>query len=292
MRETKTMKIKLIADSTCDLSDQLLEQYAVQRIPLHIIMGEQDYLDGEEVRSQEIFDFFNTGKGMAMTAAINAATFAESYQQAFANGAEGVLVFTISAELSSCYANALEAAAGFQNVHVIDTRSLSTGGGLLVLAAADMAAEGLDAAEIARRLEVKKGLVDTSFVIDTLEYMYRGGRCSGATKLGADLLNIKPCLVMRNGFLEVGRKYRGRIQKVLPGYICDRLKGQTGIDKRRAFITHTFFDEPELVRQMANMVKELQGFDEVLETQAGCTVSCHCGPRTLGVIFCRQDATA
>jgi len=283
------MKIKLIADSTCDLSEELLRQHAIQRVPLHIIMGEKDYLDGEEINVRQIFDFVGAGKGTAMTAAINAATFAQCYAQAFAEGAEAIIVFTISAELSSCYVNAVEAAADYQQVYVVDTRSLSTGGGLLVMHAVDLIAQGLPAAEIFQRLELKKKQVDASFVIDTLEYMYRGGRCSGATRLGADLLSLKPCLVMREGFLEVGRKYRGRMEKVLKTYIHDRLEGQKGVDRCRAFITHTFFNEPEIVAEMVALVSELQDFQEVIATDAGCTISCHCGPRTLGVLFFKED---
>jgi DegV family protein with EDD domain len=170
-------------------------------------------------------------------------------------------------------------------VYPIDTRSLSTGGGWLVLYAADLAAAGVDAAEIARLCTAKTQKLSTSFVLDTLEYMHKGGRCSGFTALSAGMLKIKPCLEMQNGKLGVCKKYRGSMKKVVQQYLEDRLKDQPNIDLSRAFVTHTLYDNLDFVTEAVRTVRELQPFKEVLITEAGCSVANHCGPGTLGVLF-------
>ncbi|MDR1712917.1 MAG: DegV family protein [Coriobacteriales bacterium] len=284
------MRIKVIADSTCDLSPELLAMHDIRRMPLTIVMGEAEYKDGDEVSPQDIFQYVASGQGISHTAAVNVEEYRAAYQADIAAGAEGIVHFTISSELSSCYENALKAAEGLENIHVVDTRSLSTGGGWLVLYAIDLIKQGLGVTEVAQRCEAKKHLSDTSFVINTLEYLHKGGRCSGLTALSANLLSIKPCLELKDGRIEVGRKYHGAGAKVVRQYLHDRLEGREDLDLRRAFVTHTYFDEPDFVAEMIELVKQLQPFEEVLETSAGCTVSNHCGPGTLGVLVYRKDA--
>ena len=279
------MRIKIIADSTNDLSTELLAKNDIRRIPLPIILGDTGYRDGEDITPADVFRFASEGKGTPQTSAINVAEYGEIFQEELAKGAGAILHFVISSELSSCHQNATVAARDFDNVYPIDTMHLSTGGGWLVLYAADLVAQGLSAREIATKCEEKKQLISTSFVLDTLEYMRRGGRCSGFTALSAGLLNIKPCLAMRGGKLGVEKKYRGSLKKVIRQYLKDKLENQDDIDLSRAFITHTFYDDPSFIRETVEITKELAGFEEVLTTEAGCTVANHCGPKTLGVLF-------
>ena len=189
--------------------------------------------------------------------------------------------------MSSTFNNARIAAEEFEDVYVIDTRNLSTGGGLLVLAAADMINEGLEAKEIADRLNELAPCVDASFVIDSLEYLYKGGRCSALSVFGANLLKLKPCIAVKNGVMDVDKKYRGKYEVVLEEYIKDRLHDPDEIISTRAFITHAGCDEA-VAKKMVEIVKNTGIFDEVFETRASCTVSSHCGKDTLGVLFIRK----
>jgi len=282
------MNIKIIADSTCDLSDELLEEYNILRLPLGIVMGDDIFKDGIEVTPIDIFKHVDSGKGLCKTSAINVAEYRDAYASEFSKGADAILHFTLSCELSACYENALIAAEEFDNVYPIDTRSLSTGSGWLVLYAADLAAEGVAAKELAGLCEEKKHLSDTSFVIDTLDYLYKGGRCSGLAAFSASLLNLKPCLNLIDGKIEVGKKYHGNIKKILLKYVEDRIGNRDDLDLRRAFVTHTFFDDPEFVSEIVELVSRTQPFNEVLITKAGCTISNHCGPNTLGVLIYRK----
>jgi len=170
---------------------------------------------------------------------------------------------------------------------VVDSRNLSTGHGLLVLKAAELAAQGMDAAEIARTLEALTEKVDASFILDQLEYLKKGGRCSSLAALGANLLKLKPCIEVKDGKMAVGKKYRGAYEKCLKEYVTDRLKDQTDLDLSQVFVTHSGIDEA-LVQVAVDAVKALQPFETLTVTTAGCTVSSHCGPGTLGVLFMRK----
>jgi len=279
------LRIKILADSTCDLSDELLEHYDIRRVPLGIVIGDEILKDGIEVTPFDIFDYVSSGKGICKTTAINVAEYLEAFQEEFDKGAEAILNFTISAELSSCYENSLIAARDFSNVFSVDTRSLSTGGGWLVVYAAELVAQGLDAKSIAEACEKKKHLSDSSFVIDTLDYLHKGGRCSGLAAYAAGVLNLKPCLNLINGKIEVGKKYHGNIKKTIRKYIEDRIAGRTDLDLSCVFITHTMFDDPQYVAEIIDLVKSLQPFEKIYETSAGCTISNHCGPNTLGILL-------
>ena len=283
------MNIKIIADSTCDLSQELLEKHNIRRVPLGIIMGNGVYKDALEITPLDMFRYVESGKGICQTSAINVAEYTEVFREEFEKGAEAILNFTISGALSSCYENALIAAQEFENVYSVDTRSLSTGGGWLVLYAAELAAEGIGIAELFAICEKKKQLSDASFVIDTLDYLYKGGRCSGLAAFSATLLNIKPCLNLIGGKIEVGKKYHGNIKKSLRKYVEERVGGRDDLDLRRAIVTHTFYDDPDFVSEIVELVQGLQPFREVFSTFAGCTICNHCGPKTLGVLLYRND---
>ena len=197
---------------------------------------------------------------------------------------DAVIHFTISSDMSACYQNACIAAREFTNVYPVDSRNLSTGIGHLVLNAAEMAEQGMDAADIAAALEKKREKLDVSFVIDTLEYLKRGGRCSALVAMSANLLHLKPCIEVKDGKMGVGRKYRGKLEKCYVQYIEDRLKGRDDIDCHRIFITDSGIDEATR-KELERVVRACQPFEEVLHTQAGCTVSNHCGPGCMGILY-------
>jgi len=187
--------------------------------------------------------------------------------------------------MSSCYQNALIAAEEFEGVYSIDSQNLSTGIGQLVLDACELAKEGKTGAEIKEILDEKKSLLDVSFVLDTLSYLRRGGRCSSVAELGANLLNLKPCIEVKNGTMGVGKKYRGNVEKCILKYVTDRLKDRDDIDTHRIFITHSGSYSEEALQEVYNTVASCQPFEHIYITQAAGTISCHCGPKCLGILY-------
>lgn len=278
------MRIRISTDSTADLSAELIEKYNIAVSPLTVEMGGRDYLDGVDITPEDIYAFVGGGKGVCRTAAINVSTY-EAHFAKLLETADAVIHFDISSEMSSCYQNACAAAEKCGRVYVVDSRNLSTGIGLLVLEAAERAAKGEDPALLAEDLRRRTAKVEASFVIDTLFYLQKGGRCSSLVALGANLLKLKPCIEVRNGQMGVGKKYRGKHSACVEQYVRERVTGRTDIDRRRIFITHSGCSA-ELVAAVRTILEEC-GFEEILETRAGCTVSTHCGPNTLGVLFLR-----
>lgn len=280
------MKIKITADSTCDLSKVLLEKYDIRTIPLHIINAEnEDFLDGINIVPEDIFDYVDTTGNICHTAALNIEEFETVFKEELENN-DAVIHISISSDFSACYQNAC-IAAEVGNVYVVDSRNLSTGGGLIVLAAAEMAREGIEPAEIKARLDEMTSKVEASFVIDTLKYLHKGGRCSAVVALGANVLSLKPCIEVKDGKMGVGKKYRGSFDKSIKNYVKDRLTGRDDIDYSRIFITHCLCSD-ETVASVRALVEELGQFGEILQTEAGCTVSNHCGPNCLGILFVRK----
>lgn len=277
------MKIKISADSTCDLSPELIERYHIGITPLYIIRGEETLRDGIDVHPQELYDYADATGKLCKTAAVNVSDYL-AYFAACREEYDAVIHFTISSDMSGCYQNACIAAREFTNVYPVDSRNLSTGIGHLVLNAAEMAEQGMDAADIAAALEKKREKLDVSFVIDTLEYLKRGGRCSALVAMSANLLHLKPCIEVKDGKMGVGRKYRGKLEKCYVQYIEDRLKGRDDMDCRRIFITDSGIDEATW-KELERVVRACQPFEEVLHTQAGCTVSNHCGPGCMGILY-------
>lgn len=280
-------KVLIAGDSTCDLSKELIERYGVKILPLGVTLGDAFYKDGVDIDPDTIYRHYESTGELPKTAAINIGEFTDFFRDCTADGS-AVVFFTISAEMSSTCANAKIAAEEFEDVYVVDTRNLSTGGGLLVLAACDMAEEGLSAAEIAEACAAMADRVDASFVIDSLEFLHKGGRCSAVAAFGANLLQLKPRIVVRGGKMGVGGKYRGKFSSVIPKYIAEQIGGGEGIDKTRVFVTHAGCDE-DLCRQTVELVRSAAPFKEVLLTRAGCTISSHCGRNTLGVLFLRDE---
>ena len=280
------MKIKISSDSTCDLSAELVERYDGHIVPLSVSKDGVFYRDGLEITPQDIFDHVSSGGGVCSTAAVNM----DEYQHIFEGlrrDYDAVIHFTISSELSCCYQNACLAAQEVPGVYVIDAENLSTGIGQLVLEASIMAREGAAPEEIVEKINTMKKKLDVSFVIDTLEYLYKGGRCSSLAALGANLLSLKPCIEVVDGKMRVGKKYRGSLEKCLEKYIRERLADVDSLDLHRIFVTHSNMDQATVDRIQA-VVESCAPFEEILQTKAGCTISCHCGPNCLGILFFRK----
>ncbi len=279
--------IIISSDSTCDLGKELCESYNVSIIPLGVNLGDKTYFDGVDITPDEIYAHHDKTGELPKTTAANVGDLID-YFTPLAEKADAVIHFSISSDFSSTYNNACLAAAEFDNVYNIDSRNLSTGSGLLVVAAAEMAKEGLSATEIVEKINAMAVCVDASFVIDSLEYLHKGGRCSALAMLGANLLKLKPCIEVKNGKMGVGKKYRGKYASVLTEYVNERLANIENIDNTRVFVTHAGVNK-EIVNAVAEQVKALGYFNEVLITRAGCTVSSHCGADTLGVLFVRKS---
>ena len=279
------MKVRITADSTCDLSPELVRKYDIGIAPLSVIIDGDVFHDGVDVTPRDIFRAVEAGKSVR-TAAVNAYEYREFFTEQLKT-CDQIVHVCISSEFSTCYNDAVEASRNMDNVYVVDSRNLSTGSGLLVLEGAEMAADGMDGAKIAETLRERTGLVDASFTVHTVDYLRRGGRCSGLEALGAKLLHIRPSILVRDGKMHPGEKYRGRYEHYLKHYIADMLEDDSTIDFNRVFVTHSPSEEG-LVRFAIDTVKSYGLFKEVLETMAGCTVCTHCGPDTLGILFMRK----
>lgn len=278
--------IKITADSTCDLSPELLEKYDISLAPLHVLIDEEDFLDGVNITPKDIFQYVGVENKSCSTAAINTYEY-EQFFKNFTGNYDAIIHISLGSQFSSCYQNAKLCAQEFTNVIVIDSQNLSTGSGLLVLEAAELANEGKSAKEIEAKLLALIPEIEASFVIDKMDYLKRGGRCSSIEAFGATLLKIKPSIEVSDGKMDVGKKYRGNLKGCLEKYVKDRLEGRTDIDTSRLFITHAECSD-ETVAAVKEVINEFKQFDEVLVTKAGCTVSTHCGPNTLGILFKRM----
>lgn len=280
------MNIKVTADSTCDLSPDLIRELDVEIIPLYVMEDGLSHRDGVGYSPEDIFRHFDQTGRLCKTAAVNTVDYAEIFSRLSAEY-DAVIHLNISLEFSSCYQNACLAAEEFQNVYVVDSRNLSTGIGLLVIKAVHMARSGVSADQIAAYLRQLSAKVESSFVIDTLTYLHKGGRCSSLAALGANLLHLRPCIEVKDGRMLVGKKYRGSLEKAISCYVRERLEGRQDLDLERIFITHTCSD-PSLIEMVRQEILQYASFQEILVTSAGCTIASHCGPGTLGILFIRQ----
>lgn len=279
------MNIKISADSTCDLSPELIARYDIGISPLYIVRDGESLVDGVDITPDEIYAHVEAGGSICSTAAVSVYDYVEFFRKEL-ESADAVVHFHISGDMSACYQNACIAAAEVGNVYPVDARNLSTGIGLLVLEAAELARAGqLTAQEIQERMNQRRELLDVSFVVEQLGYLRKGGRCSSVAALGANMLSLRPCIQVKDGKMGVGKKYRGAYQKCLLQYVKERLEGRNDIDLHRIFITESGGFTPEEVAEVEAAVRGYQPFEEVLHTRAGCTVSSHCGPRTLGILY-------
>ncbi len=278
--------VKIVADSTCDLSPEILKAMDITLMPIIITVDDKPYRDWVDITPEDIFRYVEKEGKSCKTAALNSYEYAEFFKQ-FAGDYEAVIHISLSSGLSSCCHNAALAASEFKNVFTVDSKNLSTGSGHVVYEAAEMARAGMKAEQICEALNELTGRVEASFVIDKLDYLYKGGRCSGLEALGAKFLKIKPSIEVIDGRMKVGKKYKGSFEHSLQLYVKDKLEGREDIDYSRLFITHPAC-APETVAMVREEVNKYADFKEVIETRAGSTISCHCGPNTLGILFKRK----
>lgn len=280
------MNFKIISDSTCDLSPEILEQNGISLVPLTVIKGDEQFKDNITITPAEIFAHVAAGGALCSTAANSVGEYIDQFKL-YADKYDGVLHITLGSGFSSCYQNACLAAQEFDNVQVVDSQNLSTGQGLVVLEACRLAKECASLEELAEKLRAFTGRVEASFLLDRLDYMVKGGRCSATAALGANLLNLKPCIEVKDGKMVVVKKYRGNYAKCLANYVRDRLDNRDDLTREILFVTKTPVTD-ECYTAVMEAVSQCPKFDTVYETDAGCTVSCHCGPGTLGVLFVRK----
>ena len=280
------MNIKILSDSTCDLSPEQIAAHNIGIVPLTVVKGEEQFKDGISITPADIFAHVAAGGSLCTTSANSVGEYVEIFAQ-YAPQYDGVIHLNIGSGFSSCYQNACLAAEDYPNVRVIDSQNLSTGQGLVVLKACELAATCDDLDQLADAIREYATKVEASFVLDQLAYMVKGGRCSSAAALGANLLNLKPCIEVRNGKMSVVKKYRGNYAKCLANYVKDRLSNREDLDHSTLFITYTTVDD-DSYKAVQDTVAQYEPFSTVYETTAGCTVSCHCGPSTLGILFARK----
>ena len=281
-------KILLSSDSTCDLTDELKDRYKVHCYPYHIILEGKDYLDNVTIHPEEIFQAYYDRKALPQTTAINTFEYREYFEKLFKEtGCDYIIHFNLGGALSSSYSNCVAAAKEVGNVYPIDSFNLSTGTGLLVIKAAELIEKGYEVENVVREVEAMRGKVHASFILDTLKFMKAGGRCSAVTAFSASMLKIKPMILVNNadGSMGVGKKYRGHLKKVLVKYVEDTLDSYEVIDTSRIFITYSSLDDLETVELVRKAIASKYTFDEIHVTTASSTISCHCGPNTLGILF-------
>ena len=280
------MNIKITSDSTCDLSRELLDRYDISLIPLYIVKDGKAYRDGVDITPDEIFSYVETSGGFCTTAAVNTFDYIKLFER-YSREYDAVIHINIGSGFSVCHVNALAASKVFKNVYVIDSKNLSSGQGHVAIQAAKLAEAGLDADVICEKIGDFIDRVETSFLIDRLDYIFKGGRCSLATALGANILHLRTCVEVSAGVMQVTKKYRGTFESAVGTYIRDKLQGRDDLVTDRIFITHPAASVKS-VETACSAVRHYATFKEVIETKAGCTISCHCGPKTLGILFLRK----
>ncbi len=281
------MNIKISSDSTCDLPKSMLEEFGIALFPLTIVKDGANYLDGVTITPADIFAHVAAGGSLCSTTAGNVGEYEEFFRSQL-EACDGLVHISLGSGFSSSYQNACLAAAEFDNVVIIDSQNLSTGQGHIVVKAAELAKTAQSLAELKAAVEAYVPRVEASFVLDQLQYMVKGGRCSAAAALGANLLNLKPCIEVRDGKMSVVKKYRGAYAKCLASYVKDRLDSREDLLGDLLFLTYTPVKEGDLTAVRHAIADSSAKFSRMEESNAGCTVSCHCGPGTLGVLYIRK----
>lgn len=280
------MKIKITGETSCDLSPEIIKEFNIGILPIHIILGDKEYSDSTTISLDEFYNFLRTSSVLPKTSAYNPIEAKEFFEEQLASdgGYDAIIHFSISSQISSIYQNAEMASRECGGkVFVIDSRSLSTGIALQILYACDLVRQGLDASEIVAKVRERVAKVQASFIIDKLTYLHKGGRCSGVALFAASALGIKPIIVLEDGQMKVSKKLMGKFEKTVSDYADYILKNFADIDPTRVFITHTPMDNPEIVEMLRDKLKGK--FDKIYETTAGCTVGSHCGPNTIGILY-------
>lgn len=275
------MKIAISAETTVDMTPDLIEKYKVNIIPFTVILGDREVFDGE-ISTEEIFDYVNKTKILPKTSAINSAQYEEHFAK-LKKDYDAIVHISLSSKISSSCQNAINASKEFENVYVVDSLSLSTGIALLVMYASKLADKGYDAKTIYDKVLERVPYVQTSFELQRLDYLFKGGRCSSLAYFGANLLKLCPEIVMKEGKMVAGRKYRGSFEKVVTSYCKNVLDEHNNPDLENAFVTYTTATE-EAKQIAVNALKE-RGFKNIYVTRAGGTITSHCGERTLGILY-------
>ncbi|MBQ3502741.1 MAG: DegV family protein [Clostridia bacterium] len=278
------MKIAISIDSACDMPQELKQKYNLFTMPYYVILGDRECVDGVDVTTQDLFDYVKQTGTLPKTAAISSAKFNEYFRKILLDYDE-VIHFSLSGQMSSSCLNAVASAEGLK-VHVVDSKSLSSGIALLVIKCAEMVAEGkLTASEIADKVREMTPRLQASFLVDTLTYLHKGGRCSAVALVGSKLLKIKPKILVKDGKMDVAKKYMGNINNCLIKYVEDTLNGNNP-EKTVAFCTHS--SPMEISSQICQKLRDF-GFSEVYDVNASSTISSHCGPGTLGILFMNKE---
>ena len=278
--------IRIVADSTCDLSKELIEEYGISIVPLHIVLGEKEYLDGTEISPDEIYAWADANEDTPKTSAVGFEQALE-LMQSMVETEDEMIIFAISEKMSTT-ANVFRMAAEeleLENrISVVDSANLSTGIGLMVIKAAELAKAGKNRAEICACIEEIKAKVRASFVVDTLTYLHRGGRCSSVSALAGGVLKLHPKIVVADGSMSADKKYRGKMDRVIMDYVKDIEEDMKFADKSLVFITHSGCEQA-IIDSVYSYIREMGYFDRIEVTRAGGVISSHCGPGTLGVLY-------
>lgn len=272
-------------DSPADVPAEIRERYDIRVIPLHIILDDDCFDDGVNIQPDDLYAFYKKTGRLPKTSAVSVAEYTDFFKELTQDGSS-VVHISFSSALSATHQNARLAAEDFDNVYIVDSKSLSTGIALLAIKAAQLAQDGLDAKTIAHEMEYKREKVVTTFILDKLEFLYKGGRCSGVAMLGANVLGIKPSIVMVDGKLQVGKKYRGKLENCQMQYVRDLLEQYAGrIDTDRAFLSRTAGVSDEQMKALQKEIHKTLKFKEYIVSTVGCTITSHCGERTFTFEF-------
>ena len=277
------MKIKLMADSACDLPPQLTADNDIHIIPIVIIRGNEILRDNVDITGDDIFSYYENEHRLCTTSALSEYDYIAEFEK-FASDCDHIIYICLGSAISSMYSNAVKAASHFSNVHVVDSQNLTTGMGLMVLRAADYIRMGLKVGEILSLLKELAPKIRTSFIVNDLDYLVAGGRCSSAAAMGANILKIKPSVVLSDGVMRVGKKYKGSLEKCVLSYADEILRDTSQMLPDKIFITYSTVPE-ELVQQVRQKIEDTGHFKNILISCTGSTVCCHCGPGTLGIIY-------
>lgn len=277
------MNIKITADSTCDITKEIAQKYNFDLMPLNVALGENDFLDGVTIVPEDIYKFYEETKMLPKSGARSAYDYEEFFKK-YASDDCAVIHFNLSDKMSVSYNNAVMASKEVPNVYVIDSKNLSTGTALLMIYAWELAQEGCAPQEIVDKVNARVPYVRASFVVDNLEFLHKGGRCSATSKIFANMLGIKPVIEVKDGAMGVAKKHMGTYKHCIKRYIKESLGNCVNPDKKRIFVTHTKI-APEILSLVMDLLKSYDMFDEIIETTAGCTITTHCGEGTLGILF-------
>lgn len=281
--------IVITADSTCDLPQELIDKYDIKIIPLSILLGEKVYHDGVDIKPFDIYDFVEKTGELPKTAAVTPSEYHEVFKR-FADDGKKIVHIGFSSALSSSYQNACVAAEEFERVYCVDSKNLCTAMGLLVLKACDYREKGMDAKRIVDKVNRLVPKVSATFVLDGLEYLHKGGRCSSVAKFGANVLGIKPSIAVdtQTGRLDMAKKYRGKTELVYKQYITDRINEIKRIQPDRVVIANSGGVPADTIAFAKGMLEGRDKFEQVILADAGCTISSHCGPKTLAIFYIKK----